>query len=1012
MHTKFFLLTWFCLACVAFTSPLSAQIKAKSARASSEETDKDNFAKKAIDGDLDTRWCAAGGGGGQWLEIDLGEPQAVGIVRLHWEQDDSAYKYKLEASGDAQQWNLLVDASSNQKKQRIVTHRFEPQALRFLRVTFEASSAGGWGSLWEVEAAEKNLPKVPENRRKSSSPLPTLADVKAPPEFDVRIFAGPPEVNYPVCLTAAPTGELFIGIDEQGSLGKEPGRGRIVRAIDTNGDGVADKFNDFAKIDHPRGLIYDQGHLWVLHPPTLSLLIDKDGDGVSDEQKTLLSNISTDQVNERGADHTTNGIRMGIDGWIYIAVGDFGFLNATGTDGRSLSRRGGGIVRVRPDGTDTEVYSWGQRNILDVCIDPQLNMFTRDNTNDGGGWNVRVTHILQGAHYGYPSKYINFAEEIMPPLADHGGGSGCGAMYVYDPRWPQQFGNAYYTCDWGTSQVYRHQASANGPTFEPNQDVFVTIPRPTDIDIDGSGRLFVSSWKNGGFNFSDPNVGFVAMLAPKELKQESFPDVTKLSVDQLSGLMSTGNAVHTLHVQREFIRRASGGDRTNVLEKLWHDVNWVKAPLSSRIAALFTIKQIEGVEANARLVELAQKDAELREFALRAMTDRLGEMQGVPTGLFRDMLRDENPRVQVAALIGLSRLAQAGAIDDTQATALSILNAVGSFRSAESQVAHDSADPARVIPHLAIRALRDLKVGKLLVTLIGSEQSDLSLLAMREMHDVAVVDGLIGRLQNQVRDPKELTTVELLARLYFREGDYTRGDWWGTRPDTTGPYYDRARWDGTSKISDALESVWQAAKSDEDQAKLSTIFKRYRLPLAGAAGPTAENEPEMAVVAKAADPNNPNQIGNLQYEAVLSRAVEAAGRVRRGQRLFKSHGCSACHTDATGQTPKGPHLVDIGKRYKRPELIESIIKPSAKLAQGFDSWAVLTSEGKTVMGFVVLESAETLTLRQANGLSVELPKDEVESRKKQEASMMPQGLVDSLTPEELADLLAYLQSLK
>ncbi len=138
---------------------------------------------------------------------------------------------------------------------------------------------------------------------------------------------------------------------------------------------MADKFNDFAKIDHPRGLIYDQGHLWVLHPPTLSLLIDKDGDGVSDQQKTLISNISTDQVNERGADHTTNGIRMGIDGWIYIAVGDFGFVNATGTDGRSLSRRGGGIVRVRPDGTDMEVYSWGQRNILDVCIDPQLNMF-------------------------------------------------------------------------------------------------------------------------------------------------------------------------------------------------------------------------------------------------------------------------------------------------------------------------------------------------------------------------------------------------------------------------------------------------------------------------------------------------------------------------------------------------------------------------------------------------------------------------------------------------------------
>ncbi len=45
--------------------------------------------------------------------------------------------------------------------------------------------------------------------------------------------------------------------------------------------------------------------------------------------------------------------------------------------------------------------------------------------------------------------------------------------------------------------------------------------------------------KNGGFNFSDPNVGFVAMLAPKGLKHEGFPDVSQLSLDQLSSEMRT-----------------------------------------------------------------------------------------------------------------------------------------------------------------------------------------------------------------------------------------------------------------------------------------------------------------------------------------------------------------------------------------------------------------------------------------------------------------------------------------
>ena len=79
----------------------------------------------------------------------------------------------------------------------------------------------------------------------------------------------------------------------------------------------------------------------------LSVLEDKDGDGKADgPPKHLVKEISTRKYNQaRGVDHTTNGIRMGIDGWIYVAVGDFGFVDATGTDGTKLTMYGGGIIR-------------------------------------------------------------------------------------------------------------------------------------------------------------------------------------------------------------------------------------------------------------------------------------------------------------------------------------------------------------------------------------------------------------------------------------------------------------------------------------------------------------------------------------------------------------------------------------------------------------------------------------------------------------------------------------------
>jgi putative heme-binding domain-containing protein len=65
-----------------------------------------------------------------------------------------------------------------------------------------------------------------------------------------------------------------------------------------------------------------------------------------------------------------------------------------------------------------------------------------------------------------------------------------------------------------------------------------------------------------------------------------------------------------------------------------------------------------------------------------------------------------------------------------------------------------------------------------------------------------------------------------------------------------------------------------------------------------------------------------------------------------------------------------------------------------------------------VTGFIVSESAEAVQIREVTGVPRELPQKEIEGQKKEEQSMMPAGLADALTPEQLADLLAYLQSLK
>jgi glucose/arabinose dehydrogenase len=241
----------------------------------------------------------------------------------------------------------------------------------------------------------------------------TFSAAANPTDLTYTKYAGSDLAPSPACIAASATGEVYVGVDLLGSLGKGPGKGRIVRLVDTDNDGKADKHTIFAALDNPRGIISFGDKLYVLHTVIpadtgiltgmhLSVLEDKNNDGIADgPPKILVRDISVPKHNQdRGADHTTNGIRMGIDGWIYISVGDFGFVNAQGTDGTTLTMLGGGIVRVRPDGSELETYTQGHRNVYDVAIDPFLNVFSRENTNDGGGWNVRFAHHIQTGQYG------------------------------------------------------------------------------------------------------------------------------------------------------------------------------------------------------------------------------------------------------------------------------------------------------------------------------------------------------------------------------------------------------------------------------------------------------------------------------------------------------------------------------------------------------------------------------------------------------------------------------------
>jgi putative heme-binding domain-containing protein len=159
---------------------------------------------------------------------------------------------------------------------------------------------------------------------------------------------------------------------------------------------------------------------------------------------------------------------------------------------------------------------------------------------------------------------------------------------------------------------------------------------------------------------------------------------------------------------------------------------------------------------------------------------------------------------------------------------------------------------------------------------------------------------------------------------------------------------------------------------------------------------------------------NPNEklIAGLTFEQARDGALKAEGDAKLGAQLFIKQGCIACHTVAKNEPPKGPYLGGIAQRYSRVELLESILKPNAKIAQGFTTHYFITRKRDRVDGFIVRESGEETEVRGASGVSVVLKKADVAKSGTLPTSIMPEGLAANLSPSELAALLAYLESLK
>jgi putative heme-binding domain-containing protein len=222
-------------------------------------------------------------------------------------------------------------------------------------------------------------------------------------------------------------------------------------------------------------------------------------------------------------------------------------------------------------------------------------------------------------------------------------------------------------------------------------------------------------------------------------------------------------------------------------------------------------------------------------------------------------------------------------------------------------------------------------------------------------------------------------------------------------------------------LAKALERGWQQPRRRQQMIEAVRLarFRDYRQHVLAA---LADSDAQVAQAARrtagelrfilpeAARTSGP-KIGSLSTEAALAAVVPLKGHAAVGEDLFARLGCVKCHTARADEPLRGPFLGNTVNIYKRRELAEAVLLPSKSIAQGFATNLFVLDDGRTLLGFVVEEAADRVTVRDLEGKQTVIPVATIEDRSKNALSMMPEGLVKEISLYEFASLLDYLQSL-
>ncbi len=844
------------------------------------------------------------------------------------------------------------------------------------------------------------------------------------PRLTFEQIAREPQIVTPTGLAVDARGRVLVVESHTHFRPKDyagPPADRIRLFEDADGDGRFERVSTFfegTKMTMSLKFARD-GSLFVATRSALYRLADRDGDGKADDVSPERLPTPIVRLDTPG-DYPHNGLSgFAFDSAdsVYFGLGENlgADYRLIGSDGTTLTGggEGGNVYRCRPDGSKLERIATGFWNPFGLGFDKFGHLFAVDNDPDSRP-PCRLLHIVEGGDYGY--RFRNGRKGVHPftawngelpgtlPMVAGTGEAPCGVLSYEADNLPAEYRGTLLVTSWGDHRIERYRLEPRGASFHSVMEPVVVGGedfRPVGIALAPDGSLFFSDWVDKSYDLHGK--GRIWRLR----SQDHTPRAPSTLANK-----ATAAADASPLARAEALRHTADPAAKGVLLKAIESDD----PFLQQAAR-------EGLKRSlpfTGIMDLAADPVPAHRLAALLILRDSGRPDA--RHLVPKFLEDSDPTIRFAAIqwVGEQRLAAyrpqlLGGLSSGTATrevfegtlaALEMLDA--KKRSPRDEASGDDyiaallTDPRT--PDAVIR--RGLRL-------------------LRPDHPVLSVD----RIRRLLAAPDESIRIEAVRTLGagpLRE----RFELLGKIADDSRASLPLRAWAVVGLADDATaqrKRLLAVAQGSQPQLKHEAIRSLRGLSLTAPERATLtdalRDDEESRLLLESTKDRSAHALGNASspveaglppktnVDAWLARLEGPADSVA-GERLFfhpKGPGCYRCHeVDGRGGRV-GPDLSRLATGMDRRRLVQSILQPSLEIAPQFVAWSVARTDGTVFNGVLVGESPEgRLTFADTEGRLIEVKPSEIEERKPQATSIMPDDVAQNLTTQEFRDLLAFL----